>query len=78
MLFSSVLRKLPTTRRGFATLHHPMHVTHTPLGLMFLGTALAATAIAFAPPYEFDDLDCHSMCQNYCMECGGYCQHKHT
>lgn len=80
MMFSNVLRKLPVDAHGFATLHHPVHapVAHTPLGLMFVGTALAASAIAFAPPYEFDDLDCHSMCQNYCKECGGYCQHNHT
>jgi len=36
------------------------------------GAVLAVFSIVFAPPHEFDDLDCQSYCQQFCMN-GGEC-----
>jgi len=43
---------------------HPMALMGSFL-LPVLGATLAASSIAFAPPYEFDDLDCQSYCQQF-------------
>jgi hypothetical protein len=36
-----------------------------------LGAALVTVAILYAPAHTFDDLDCLSYCQQYCVEGGG-------
>jgi hypothetical protein len=66
------------SRRGFASStvhHHSHHVAKqaaTSLWIPMLGTAVAATVILFAPPHEFDDLDCQSHCQQFCTQ--GVCE----
>jgi hypothetical protein len=75
-----VVQQLP--RRGFASsaVHHSSHhvakQVATSLWIPMVGTAVAATVILFAPPYEFDDLDCQSHCQQVCTK--GVCEeHAH-
>jgi hypothetical protein len=83
MLSSTIQRALQQLpRRGFASsaVHHSSHhvakQAAMSLWIPMVGTAVAATVILFAPPYEFDDLDCQSHCQQVCTK--GVCEeHAH-
>jgi hypothetical protein len=71
------IRQVVLTRRRFSTPAFNLQNIHSSPALAapwitFLGTAFVATAIAFAPPHEFDNLDCQSYCQRYCVS-GGAC-----
>jgi hypothetical protein len=69
------LQKLP--RRGFASsaVHQSQHLPQAAASVWIplVGTVVAVTVIAFAPPHEFDDLDCQQVCtEGVCKE------HSHT
>lgn len=80
LLLSTFQRSLQQlSRRGMASaaVHHSPQVTaagSASLLVALAGTAVAATVIAFAPPYEFDDLDCQSHCEQVCT--AGVCDNK--
>lgn len=74
-MLQSVLRrtiqKLPV--RGMATLLHPHQAAAaSSLWIPVIGTVATVTVIAFAPPTEFDNLDCQSHCQQHCT--AGVCE----
>lgn len=66
--FPTVTYRIP--RRSVGTLEHAPHHHHSikPVaGFLagFLAAAWTLTVMAFAPAHDFDDLDCHSYCQQY-------------
>lgn len=80
-LITKTLHRVPA-RAFMATLHHPEAATaggSLPLLFTFGGTLVAASAIAFAPEHEFDDLDCQSYCEVFAVDpdiCVKEAEHK--
>ena len=81
---TTMLPNMASKARMFSTLD-PSHLVHYHLAqsahslgqsvvhaVPMAGAVLAVFSIVFAPPHEFDDLDCQSYCQQFSMN-GGEC-----